>query len=68
MNVEAICCGYSKCFNHCKQNDIFYRLDKKFIDNFYPRPADSIGPIVGRSVGRSKYFEFSENSVSQLWD
>ena len=50
MNVEAICCGYFKCFNHCKQNDIFYRLDKKFIDNFYPRPADSIGPIVGRSV------------------
>ena len=39
---------------------------------FYPRPADSIGPIVGPSVGRSvgpsKYFEFLENSVSQLWD
>ena len=34
MNVEAICCGYSKCFNHCKQNveavhmDGAYKCDK----------------------------------------
>ena len=35
-----------------------------FLLSFYPQPADSIGPV----VGPSKYFEFFENPVSQLWD